>query len=548
MSDQILIVDDDPGVLAVCRRILDNAGYHTTTASLPQDALRLLRQHRFDLMLVDIRLPEMGGFELMQLARERDPELATVIITGHGTIDTVVEALEHGAEGLVLKPFISGPHLVQRVQEALVKSRQAREAARSRALRPLFEVSQLLLSEIDSERLRQQIVKSVQGQFGTSCVGLYELNGDSLRLIAGQQSSTHSCPPDMPVGVEAGLPGRSVAWLLPLWVTQEVPGDAALLSDLTLMNVGSALCAPLARRGQPMGAIVAGKAAEAGTFREGDLELLTILAGQAAVAMENANLYAELRDSMRQLQDSRDRLIQAEKFAAQGRLLGSIAHEVNNPLQAIQNCLHLAEHEGLSDDKRRSYHQLAAEEVERLIGTVRHMLDYYRPASTDFVPTDVNGLLDEVLLLAAKQLSDNGVQIKKHYRKNLPAVPAMGNNLKQVFLNLMLNASEAMPNGGVLTLSTTVQRDGGRSLVLIAIADTGAGIAPGDQAKLFEPFFTTKQGGTGLGLSVSYGIVEAHGGWMSARSAPGEGTTFNVYLPLERTSNDGDGDTPNTGR
>ncbi|MBI3241592.1 MAG: response regulator [Chloroflexi bacterium] len=533
MPDRILIVDDDLGVATLCERLLKLADYDVESAHRPHDALRMLQARRYDLMLLDIRLPDMNGFELLQLARERDPELAIVIITGHGTVDTAVEALQHGAEGLVLKPFESGDKLVQSVRDALSKSRQASEAARSRALRPLFEVSQLLLAEVDTQRLQNLIVSLVQGRFGASCAALYVVDGEALQMAASQ-----GFPAEYPqiarVGPNAGLPGRAVAWSLPLWVTIEMPGDPSLLRDLQLARLNSALCAPLTRRGQPTGVIVVGKSAEAGAFREGDLELLTILAGQAAAAMENARLYAELREYVRRIEESQQQLVQAEKLAALGRLVGSIAHEVNNPLQAIQNCLHLAAHTGLPEEKRSDYHQLAAEEVDRLIQTVRQMLDFYRPGTIDFTPANLNSLLDEVLALAAKQLRDNQIKVEKNYDSTLPAVPVVRNSLKQVFLNLLLNASEVMPGGGCLTLQTGLAHDGPGGLAQVSFTDTGPGIPIEDQVKLFEPFFTTKDRGTGLGLAVSYTIVEAHRGRIEVDSTLGAGATFTVYLPLER--------------
>ena len=533
MPDRILIVDDDLGVATLCERLLKLADYDVESAHRPHDALRMLQARRFDLMLLDIRLPDMNGFELLQLARERDPELAIVIITGHGTVDTAVEALQHGAEGLVLKPFESGDKLVQSVRDALSKSRQASEAARSRALRPLFEVSQLLLAEVDMARLQNLIVTLVQGRFSASCAGLYIVEGETLRIVAGK-----GFPADFPqkalVGPNAGLPGRAAAWSLPLWVTIEMPGDPSLLRDLQLARLNSALCAPLTRRGQPIGVIVVGKSVEGGTFREGDLELLTILAGQAAAALENARLYAELREYVRRIEESQQQLVQAEKLAALGRLVGSIAHEVNNPLQAIQNCLHLAAHTGLPEDKRSAYHQLASEEVERLIQTVRQMLDFYRPGTIDFLPADLNLLLDEVLALASKQLQDHQIEVTRNYDPSLPAVPVVRNSVKQVFLNLLLNAGEVMPGGGCLTVQTGLSHDGQRGMAQVSFTDTGPGIPVEDQVKLFEPFFTTKERGTGLGLAVSYTIIEAHRGWIGVNSTPGAGATFTVYLPLER--------------
>ncbi len=532
MADRLLIVDDDPGVTMLCERLMRRAGYDAQSAARPLEALKLLRAQHFDLLLLDVRMPEMNGFELLRLARERDPELAILVMTGHGTVDTAVEALHNGAEGLVLKPFESGEKLVQSVRDALTKSRQARQAARSRALRPLFDVSQKLLAEVDPERLRSLIAAMAQTQFDAACVGLYSMGNGELHLAARQGPQDHY-PQTTGVGPESGLPGRAVAWSLPLWVTLDVPGDEALQNDLRSCRLNSALCAPLLRHGRPMGAIVVGKAA--GDFHEGDLELLTILAGQAAVALENAGLYEELRDSVRRIEDSQQQLIQAEKLAALGRLVGSIAHEVNNPLQAIQNCLHLASHDSLPEEKRGAYQQMATEEVERLINTVRQMLDFYRPTGADFVPTDLNSLLDDVLTLASGCLTDNRVTVKKLYRKSLPPVPVARNNIKQVFLNLLLNACEAMPHGGSLTLRTGLKQPEGRQTATIAFTDTGAGIAAEDQAKLFEPFFTTRARGTGLGLAVSYGIVETHGGWIKVKSAPGSGATFTVYLPLERS-------------
>lgn len=536
MPDKLLIVDDDLGVSALCNRVLSGAGFDVEVVNRPHDALRLLREKSYNLLLLDIRLPEIDGFELLRLARERDPDLAIVIITGHGTIDTVVEALQHGAEGLVLKPFESGAELVQAVRTALVKSRQGREAARSRALRPLFEVSQSLLSEVDLDRLRDLIVSSVQGQFGSSCVGLYVLEGDSgsLKLLSSQ-GFPDGVPQVAEVGPEAGLAGRAVAWSLPLWVTREMPGSPAILRDLRQIEASSALCAPLLRRGKPKGAILVGRAPSSGTFREGDLELLTILAGQAAVAIENAGLYAEQREYIRRIEDSQSQLVQAEKLAALGRLVGSIAHEVNNPLQAIQNCLHLAWHAGLPEAKRKEYHDLAVSEVQRLIQTVGQMLDFYRPTAADYVPTDLNTLLDETLALAGKPLADKHIEIKKAYRKSLPLVPVVRNNLKQVFLNLLLNAGEAMTDGGQLTLRTTLASEAGQRVAQVSVTDTGTGIGPEHLAKVFEPFYTTKPTGTGIGLAVSYGIVQAHGGSIKVNSTP-SGTMFTVALPLERNA------------
>ncbi len=549
MTDRVLIVDDDEGVATLCQRLLRRAGFEVQSAAHPREALRLLHESRFDLMLLDIRLPEMDGFTLLRLARERDPELAIVIVTGHGTVDTAVAALRHGAEGLVLKPFDSGKQLVQSACDALRKSRQAREAARLRALRPLFEVNQQLLAEVNPDRLRDLVVKLAQSQMEASGVALYVLEGDVLKLAAGRGMGDRQ-PQTAEVGAETGLLGRTVAWGLPLWVSVDMPTDPALLADLKTYHLSSALCVPLLRRGHPGGALLAGRAAGSPPFLEADLEVFTLLAGQVSAAMENAALYAELSANVQRLESSQQQLVRAEKLAALGRLTGSIAHEVNNPLQSIQNCLHLASRPELSEEKRRTYHRMAEEEVERLIQTVRQMLDFYRLSSADFVPTDVNALLDEVLGLADAPLADSHVQIKKLYRRSLPPAPVARNNLKQVFLNLILNARDAMPDGGSLELRTGLSRKGGSRVAEISFTDSGPGIAADELPRLFEPFYTTKERGIGLGLAVSYSIVEAHGGKISVDSTPNVGTTFRVLLPMERgpsANEQNDSPAPNSG-
>jgi signal transduction histidine kinase len=205
----------------------------------------------------------------------------------------------------------------------------------------------------------------------------------------------------------------------------------------------------------------------------------------------------------------------------------SIAHEINNPLHSVQNCLHLAQRQELSTVKREEYLEMAVEEVARLTNIVRQMLDFYRPSALDRKPSDINELIDRVILLLENQLNSNHIVIKKLFKKNLPSVLVVDNQIQQVFFNLFLNSMEAMPNGGTITLKTSSNLQD----VSVFIEDTGLGIADSQRDNIFEPFVSYKEKGLGLGLTISYGIVTAHGGSLELFSTSDNGATFRLLLP-----------------
>jgi PAS domain S-box-containing protein len=237
-------------------------------------------------------------------------------------------------------------------------------------------------------------------------------------------------------------------------------------------------------------------------------------------------------------------LFDTEKLAATGRLAASIAHEINNPLEAVQNSLYLLSRAVPEGTPERSFLDIATRETQRMSRILRQMLGFYRP-TTSMGPTDVNALVMEAETLVAKRLRENGVRIEKELLSTLPLIRASADQLKQVLLNLFLNATEAMPTGGRLIVAT--QTGGGEldahstDVVRIDVRDTGMGISEEAVARIFEPFFSTKmEKGTGLGLWVSHGIVQAHGGTLKVRSRSGQGTTFTITLPIVGPQDDDD--------
>jgi two-component system NtrC family sensor kinase len=252
--------------------------------------------------------------------------------------------------------------------------------------------------------------------------------------------------------------------------------------------------------------------------------------------------FVDLRDRLqmeRALRDTQEQLLQSEKLAAMGRLTSQIAHELNNPLYGIMNTLELLKTEIPADNKRRKILEMALSETIRLADLLRKMLSFSKPDQEERHPVDINLVLDEILLLHEKQLKENDIHIAVTFADGLGMVNASKNQLRQVFLNMVANARDAMPEGGTLSVVTGSAGDG----VYIEISDTGTGIREEHLDKIFDSFFTTKGEvkGVGLGLSVCYGFIKDHGGDIEVNSRVGEGTSFIISLPVYAASEAGEG-------
>jgi PAS domain S-box-containing protein len=224
-------------------------------------------------------------------------------------------------------------------------------------------------------------------------------------------------------------------------------------------------------------------------------------------------------------------LIQSEKLAATGRMAASLAHEINNPLQAIQGCLDLAQANPADLQKQERYLTMAKSEVDRLATIVQRMLDFYRPSGGARTVLNARELVEDVLVFSYKRLQHGKVAARVEWEATSSIIEGNANQLKQVFLNVILNAVDAMPEGGELVIRGQTVEDGGLWLAIDFI-DSGTGIPDEQLDKIFEPFYTTKTTGTGLGLGISHSIVVGHGGRLTVSSTLGEGTTFTVWLPI----------------
>lgn len=521
----VLVVDDEPGIALLCNRILSRAGYDVISETNPQVAIERLQQKQFDLLVVDIRMPEVDGFDVISRAQMIQPDIAVLVMTGFGTVETAIRALRQGVDGLLLKPFQKSDELLVAVRQAMGDNQRKRDTARVAALRPLFNVTETLFAETDRDRLLELIVSAVRDHLNCSNVAYYEVKNGSVSVVAQRGNIFQVDTSDY----AAQLIRRVDADGNPFVINATGPGEEDAQALLSTLGLGTAILIPIARSNLQSVLFAARDASSPQRpFRGADLELFFVLARQAVVAMENASLYEDLRNYVRQIEDSQQALLRAEKMAAAGRLTASIAHEVNNPLQSVQNCLHLAGREDLPEEKRKEYFNLAQTELDRLMKTMQRMLDFYRPGAAKVVHVDILELLQHVLSLTLQQLRQRQIDVQADLPDSLPKIYAVSSQIQQIFFNLILNSLDAMPEGGMLNIRAREFENG----VEIIFQDTGPGIPENRRNDIFEPFFSTKEGGTGLGLTVSYNIVTAHGGTLDLVDENESGACFRLFLPI----------------
>ncbi len=234
-----------------------------------------------------------------------------------------------------------------------------------------------------------------------------------------------------------------------------------------------------------------------------------------------------------------EQLIRAERLASIGELAASVAHEIKNPLAGISGAMQVLADDFPKGDPRRGITEQILHQCERMDKTIRDLLNYAQPLAGEPSPVDVNEILDRACFIALPNPARTNVRVLRDFAAGLPRTMADGKHLEQAFLNLILNATQAMPAGGDLALRTVLrdepEAEGGRRLIVATVADTGVGIPAAIREKIFSPFYTTRTQGTGLGLSITRKIIEQGGGTIAVESTPGAGTIFTIRIPVVET-------------
>lgn len=540
----ILIADDEQNAVRLLTRVMERDGYEVISARDGLSALDKARELLPDLILLDVQMPHLNGFEVTARLRE-DPATARIpvifVTAAAREPSDVAHGLQLGADDYIRKPYDYHELIARATSKMRARQLEDRLQRRSEELEALVRIGADLNRRRSLNDLTERILLIVRDELQAPHVALILLDERQHPLVYRDLSS----------GFHSANEARAILEHTHTFVHTVLATDTAMLAKDLIMEYGAAgypgaqgynaaLATPL-RHGDHLIGILIAAHPEQGHFSTSNLRMLRSIGEQAALAVRNAQLHDALREHAHNLESrveertealrrTQAQLVQSEKLAALGRLAAGIAHEVNNPLQPILNCLEVAL-EDVANEQPVDPESLriAESEVQRIKGIVARLLDFARPGTGETLEVHLAGLIQEVLVLVNRQLERMNVNVETQLE---PVRPVQGapTQLKQVLLNLILNAMESMPDGGLISIEMKNHNDG----LVLNVIDTGIGMSDEALSHIFEPFYSTKGDGTGLGLSVTYGIIQGHGGDIHVTSTPGKGSCFSVWLPFKR--------------
>jgi len=544
-DEQILIADDEPDVRDLAQHVLELEGYKVEVAKDGLEALELARTGYFHVFLTDMKMPGMGGLEAFRAIRKIDPNVIGVGMTGFGTMKMAIEALKLGFAEFIVKPFTPG-ELVDTVARALSQERLRRENVRLNALMPLFDISQSFMADIDLDMLLHKILETAVEETSAAAGVLlvYDDSEDCFTLAARlgpTVSSEDFCHAVSDVTLDAVLAAcpTAVVW-------QASDGQAPPVCERLFtsdMVPASILCHPLWVKDRFRGLLVLARGADQQGFLPGDRELVAVLAGQGAAAIENARLFLQIENAYREL---------SQVDHMKSEFINIVAHELRTPLALVLGYSSFLEGY-LAEGEPREYLEVVTQNALRLRTIVDDMMNlrYLERREATLKVTTV--ALPEVIQTAVMAFSplaeDKHQRLSTDIPDHLTEIEADQQKLELILGNLLSNAIKFTPEGGQIRVIAS----GGVPEVTIKVQDTGPGLSLPERERIFDRFYqvedslTRRHGGLGLGLSIVRGLVELHGGRIWVESTPGQGSTFCFTIPGHQpTQQEGMEDTQET--
>lgn len=529
-DERILIVDDEEGIVDLCIQALSREGYQIWSAHNGFEGIELAKKHDFDLVLTDIKMPGMSGLELFQAIQRSKPDIVGIIITGYGSMEAAIEALKLGMDDFLLKPFTLDD-LRAAVAKALSRKRLEQENERLKALIPLFQLSQTFVTVTDLDILLKQVLQVAVQETAANFGVLMLKDEDSGHLeIRGIVTEKGAQPPSREYEINDQLAWSALHSEQPL-IWRAGPGQGSfLVSEEVNKRINTAVALPLVVKGEKIGVLGLAKEKKEQAFVRSDLELLSVLASQAAIAIHNARLFTRLRSAYEQLKEL-DRM--------KSDFISTVSHELRSPLHSISGYVQLLL-DGKAQDPatQRECLEIIYRQTQHLTNLINDLLDTSRMESASLAlqkePMQLYTAVQEVISELQPLADQAKITLSNNLTPGLPAVLGDKERLRRVIRNLVHNAVKFTPKGGHVTISATVET--GR--IVISVEDNGIGIPAEALPHLFERFYqvdsssTRRVGGTGLGLYICKQIVAAHGGEIWVKSEVGKGSTFSFSLPL----------------
>jgi signal transduction histidine kinase/DNA-binding response OmpR family regulator len=521
-----------------------------------------------DCVLLDYSLPGRNGIEVLKRLRASHPFLPVAMLTGQGNETVAVAAMQEGAQNYISKSSIT-PETLQRavcvsiehcaMQKRIFEQRSALESeinvrrqaeqdakARMERLSLLQEITRAVSERQDLDSIFQVVVRSLEDLLPVAfaCLCLYDREENVLTVARvgakNEKLGRYLSAPEtarLPLG-QSALSRRTASECV--YAPDTHGSDFALAKHMADAGLRSLALSPLQVDGEVFGVMAVARE-EVDAFSEGEREFLRQLSEHVSLAAHQARLYTALQQAYDKLQQTQQAVMQQERLRAVGQMASGIAHDINNALSPVVLYAHsLLETEPLSQ-RGRGFLEIMQRAVEDVTHTVARLRDFYRQREPQLtlLPTDLNALAQQVIDLTRARWSDMSLQrgvvieIGTDLATGLPAILTVEAEIREALVNLILNAVDALPEGGKVTLRTTVVRNGGQvEQVRFDVADTGSGMDEETRRRCLEPFFSTKgERGTGLGLAMVYGVAQRHNATVEIASQLGVGTTVSLVFP-----------------
>lgn len=425
------------------------------------------------------------------------------------------------------------------------KKTQQEVEKRNIELATLNAISTTVSSSLDLNEILNSTIDKMSEILQSDSIRIYLLDEkkETLNLVAHKGLSDEFVEKNQTKTRKLGngLLGQSVkdgrVWIVDNWMSHDSPYTQFVIDE----GLHSTVYMPLISKGKSLG-VIAVSSHYAFKFSHNQMEFLTAIGNQIGMAVANANLYENFKGAYKKLKEFQEQVIRTEKLASLGKLAATIAHEINNPIAAVLTYTRLMAKlvtknrftsERLGDISR--YLTTMESETSRCGEIVKNLLAFSRQSKITIEHNNIEEIIERTLVLILHDLKMKGIRLKKDIESNLAKVQCDFKQIQQVLLNFVINASEAMSQNGILTV--TAKHSEKKGLLEVKISDTGCGIPEENLKNIFEPFFTTKEEGkgVGLGLSVAYGIITKHNGFIEVESELEKGSTFSVYLPITGT-------------
>jgi len=511
----ILIIDDEPEVTESLARSLARQGYHMVTAASGEEGIEKVKGEKIDLVLLDLKLPGMDGLQALENIKKIDPEIEAIIITGHGAMDSAIESMRRGAYDYIEKPLS--------VEKVIFSIEKALDSHKLKETVALYEISKAVFTTIEMDALLNTIIDVTAKILRVEGISLMLFDDKKKLYIAVSRGISLEIKEKTKLAVGERIAGWVAEHKEPLILVNGLKGDSRF-GDIELREeIRSSIIVPLKKADEVMGVLCANRIHTLENFTKSDLYKANIFVPLVCLALDNANLYKKLQSSQQQL-------VQSAKMASLGKLVADMAHEVNNPLMVISGRAQLSLMEKIENTALRDNLNIIVDQCKQARDIIHRLLTFSKPSRGLLEKADVNELLEFAIKLLEHQYSLKDIRFIRNFADSLPSVEIDKKQMQEVFMNIIKNAAEAMPGGGTIAVSTSKKSH----YLALEIADTGEGISDEVLENIFIPFFTTKKDGTGLGLSVCYGIIKGYGGELKYVSKLGKGTTATILLPISQ--------------